>query len=196
MNYLYIDDSIHDRGDFIICGLVVADKNPNDLIKESLQRNGFNPETDEFKSGISYRKFPQMSKVRDDLKSMINGFCKFGLIVIPRNERKNIGEETIIGLKQFLAANKLTDELKIIIDSNFFENKELGIKIVNHLGLDNYQFYFEQDSIKERGIQLADLISHTCSTMLLESMGLINKKVKAGEKSGYEPDMGIELGFE
>ncbi|EDZ66895.1 hypothetical protein NOC27_222 [Nitrosococcus oceani AFC27] len=32
--------------------------------------------------------------------------------------------------------------------------------------------------------------------MLMEQMGLITKRVKAGENSGYHPDELIELGFE
>jgi hypothetical protein len=32
--------------------------------------------------------------------------------------------------------------------------------------------------------------------MLLESLGYLNKTVKAGRNSGYDPDLEIELGFE
>ena len=54
----------------------------------------------------------------------------------------------------------------------------------------------ELDSKKFKGIQLADLVAHSCSTMLLEQLKIIDKKVKAGDNSGYEPDLEIELGFE
>jgi hypothetical protein len=46
------------------------------------------------------------------------------------------------------------------------------------------------------GIQVADLVAHWLGLMLLEQMGMISKKVRAGENSGYEPDLEIELGFE
>jgi hypothetical protein len=62
--------------------------------------------------------------------------------------------------------------------------------------LDNYKLFLEVDSIKVKGIQLADLVAHTFATMLLEQLGLVDKKVKAGENSGYDPDLEIELGFE
>ena len=31
---------------------------------------------------------------------------------------------------------------------------------------------------------------------MLEHLGLVSKKVRAGENSGYDPDLEIELGFE
>jgi len=34
------------------------------------------------------------------------------------------------------------------------------------------------------------------SIMLLGTLGLVTKKVKAGPNSGYDPDLDIELGFE
>jgi hypothetical protein len=65
------------------------------------------------------------------------------------------------------------------------------------LGLyEQFNCYFEQDSRIVCGLQLADLVAHTCSIMLLESLGLVTKTVKAGENSGYDPDLDIELGFE
>jgi len=196
MKYIFIDDSIHDRGKFIISGFVFADRNPNDYIKDSLKKNGFNPAIDEFKSGASFRRFPKMIDVRNDLKAFINRFCKIGLVVLPKKERKQIGLETLKGLIQFILSNNLNNRINIFIDNNFFGSEDKGFQIAKDLDIERYKIHFEQDSKKIRGIQLADLIAHTCSIMLLESMGLINKKVKAGDNSGYDPDMDIELGFE
>ncbi len=54
---------------------------------------------------------------------------------------------------------------------------------------------FEQDSKLVPGLQLADLIAHTCSMMLLEKLGLITKLIKVGPNSGYDPDLQVELGW-
>lgn len=33
-----------------------------------------------------------------------------------------------------------------------------------------------------KGIQLADLVAHTCATMLLETLGLVTKNVKGRDQ--------------
>ena len=53
-----------------------------------------------------------------------------------------------------------------------------------------------QDSREVGGLQLADHVAHSLSGMLLEQMGLLRKHIKAGENSGYDPELLIELGFE
>ncbi len=47
------------------------------------------------------------------------------------------------------------------------------------------------------GIQLADIVAHTCSTMLLEALGHVTKKiaVNAPGNSVYD-GLEVELGFE
>ena len=45
------------------------------------------------------------------------------------------------------------------------------------------------------GLQVADLVAHTCATMLLSEMGLVEKRVKVGNTSGYEPDDEVDLAF-
>jgi hypothetical protein len=54
-------------------------------------------------------------------------------------------------------------------------------------------YYFDQDSRKVAGIQMADLCAHSLSIMLLEQLGLINKNVRA---RGYDPNIEINIGFE
>lgn len=61
---------------------------------------------------------------------------------------------------------------------------------------DNCVVNFDQNSKLVAGIQLGDLAAHTLGIMLLEQLGHISKKVRAGESSGYDPDLEIELGFE
>ncbi|MCF6358179.1 MAG: DUF3800 domain-containing protein [Draconibacterium sp.] len=196
MTKIYIDDSVHDRGNFIISGIIVTNKNIEDRISESLKNNGFDPEKYEFKSGLNYRKYPKMLGVRNDLKNIIASVCKIGLVVLPTSERKNIGIETFKGLKQIIDSNDFKEKIEIFIDENYFKNVNTGEKYAKEIGLENCELNLEVDSKKVKGIQLADLVAHTCSTMLLEQLKIIDKKVKVGENSGYEPDMDVELGFE
>ncbi len=197
MTNIYIDDSIHERGNFIVSGIVVTDnENIDNDISESLIKNGYDSEQDEFKSGLSFRKHPKMLNVRNDLKNILSSSCKLGLIILPNDKRQFIGKETLKGLKTIIDSNNYNDELKIFIDENYFRNSEVGVKYAKSIGLPSDNLHLEVDSKKIKGIQLADLVAHTCSTMLLEQLNLIDKKVKAGENSGYDPDLEIEIGFE
>ena len=196
MKHVFIDDSIHKRGDFIISGVVLCDIDPNELIGQILTDCGFNPDESEFKSGLDFRRNPEMKTVRSKLKSVLSSKCKLGLVVLPYDKREKIGEETLKGLKQFIETNKIEDELNIYIDENYFKNVSEAEITAEKYNFENCKFHFEQDSKKVRGIQLADIVAHTFSIMLLETLGVIDKTVKAGENSGYDPDMDIEIGFE
>jgi hypothetical protein len=195
MTEIFVDDSIHDRGEFIICGIVISKNNPNQEIADCLSNHGYNPKKDEFKRGLNYTRNPKMLQVRNCLKGILSS-CSIGLIVLPSEKRKYIGEETLKGIKQIIDSNKIKGKIRLSIDENFFKSKQSGGKFANDLGLTNVELNLESDSKIERGIQLADLVAHTCSSMLLESMGLINKMVRVGENSGYDLDDEVNLGFE
>lgn len=197
MTNIYIDDSIHERGNFIVSGIVVTEnENIDEEISESLIKNGYDSEQEEFKSGLSFRKHPKMLNVRNDFKNIISSSCKLGLIILPYDKRQFIGKESLKGLKTIIESNNFKNELKIFIDENYFRNIEVGVKYAESIGLPLNDLHLEVDSKKIKGIQLADLVAHTCSTMLLEQLNLIAKKVKAGENSGYDPDLEIVIGFE
>ena len=59
-----------------------------------------------------------------------------------------------------------------------------------------FDAHLEQDSKYTRGLQLADLAAHMLAIQLKDGFGLITKKIKAGENSGYDPDMEVTLAFE
>ena len=82
--------------------------------------------------------------------------------------------------------------------SGNFKNSNDVVLLLLQNDLNKYPVYLfeEQNSKIIRGIQVADLVASKCSTMLKETLGLIDKTVKAGPKSGYDPDMEINIGFE
>ncbi len=49
--------------------------------------------------------------------------------------------------------------------------------------------------MKILGLRVADLIAHTCATMLLAQLGIVKKTIKAGPNSGYDPDGDMPLEF-
>jgi hypothetical protein len=155
-------------------------------------RQESNPQSPTAYSSVRY---PKMMDVRNDLKAIITS-CQIGLVLLPIEQRQNIGIETFKGLKKILDSNDFGKDIEIYVDENYFKSKKIGEEFGQKIGLDNYELFLEVDSIKVKGIQIADLVAHTFATMLLEQLGLIDKKVKAGENSGYDPDLEIELGFE
>jgi hypothetical protein len=195
MIHVFVDESIQARGGFIVSCMVFSKKDPNDLILRSLIKNGFTP-NDEYKSGVNFGMVPGMALVRNDLKKILFNHCKIGITILPSGNRFIIGIETLKGLKQFIEKNNFNENIIVSFDQSYFKNAEDGKKQLQELNINNWHVRFENDSKIVRGIQLADLVAHTCSIMLLDTLGLIQKKVKAGENSGYEPDQEIDIGFE
>ena len=82
-------------------------------------------------------------------------------------------------------------------DTGIFPSARRGLELADQIGVSRYcDVHPEEDSRHAKGLQLADLVAHTCGTMLLDALGLLSKTVKAGADSGYPPDLDIELGFE
>jgi len=134
-------------------------------------------------------------ELRNILKKLFRS-VKLGLVVIPSTVRENLGMEALKGLRKISDANGLTSQhQEVYFDEGIiFKNRT---ETVRDLALDTFcNLNFNQDSRKVGGLQLADLAAHTLSVMLLETLGVINKTVKAGPNSGYDPDLDIELGFE
>lgn len=196
MKYIYFDESIQDKGGFIIGGFVCTRENPQNYIGALLEEKGFDPNKEEFKSSTLFNKYPKMIDVRSNLKQYLSRKCQIGLMILPRKNREDLGREAIKGLCQLMNNNQLGGDLDINFDQGVFKSVKAGNDIIKQYEFQGCTFNIEQDSIKVRGIQLADLVAHTCSIMLLDQMALNSKKVKAGNNSGYDPDMDIELSFE
>lgn len=197
MAHFYIDDSVHDEAGFIIGALVYSQNDIEQEIIDIIKSHNFNPENFEFKSSANYSKEPEKIKIRQSLKELMHTNCKLGIVVIPRENRDLLGIECIKALKQFLSSNnRIKFPLKIYFDQGMFQSREKANELIDKLGFENCNFHLEQDSKTVRGIQLADLSAHICSIQLKDNLGLITKKVKAGENSGYDPESEMELGFE
>jgi len=197
MGNFYVDDSVHDDGGFILCTCVYAPDEIEQLILDRMKSYGLNPEEFEYKSSANYSKQPELTKFRSELKDLVQKYCKYGIVILPRDDRQNVGRECLLAIEQFANANSKVDpSVSIYIDQGMFPSRNAANEIFGNLKLKNAKLYAEQDSKKIRGIQLADLVAHMASIQLKSAMGLITKMVKAGENSGYDPEMEIELSFE
>lgn len=118
---------------------------------------------------------------------------------MPSTQRALLGQEAMNGLNQIVRANDLIGDTHLVafFDQGIFKPSTRANALATATGLDHHcDIRPEQDSRKVRGLQLADLVAHEAGTMLLESMRLVTKKVKAGPNSGYDEDMEMEIGFQ
>ena len=197
MGQFYIDDSIHDKAGFIIGACVYTNIDIDEKIIEIIKSNGFDPESFEYKSSANYSKEPKKAKVREDLKGLLSDACKLGIVIIPRTSREQLGFECIKAVKQFINSNKkIKKPVNIFIDQGMFSSKDKAVQFISSINCIDCKFHLEQNSIDIKGIQLADLAAHISSIQLKDALGLVTKTVKAGNNSGYDPDLDIELGFE
>jgi hypothetical protein len=197
MGFFYFDESIQSRGDFILGAWVYSEKDIEEQVGEALKKNGLIPGRDEFKSSYHMGRNPVQAALRDDLKMVLQN-CRIAVVIAPIEKRSAFGEEGCRGLLKVLRNNDLPpDRHEAFLDQSLFSSVGRGQAAAQALALDQLcDLYFEQDSRKILGLQLADLAAHTCGTMLLELLGLIKKTVPAGENSGYDSEMPMEIGFE
>ncbi|MDN3585660.1 DUF3800 domain-containing protein [Pedobacter aquatilis] len=197
MGNIYVDDSVHDQGDFIICACVYASMDIEAEILRLIQVLNLDAETFEFKSSANYSKEPERAEFRSRLKELMQDHGHYGLVILPRANRVEAGLECLRAIQQFIEFSPIIRQpVSIYLDQGLFSSKDQAEKHFKALGLSGATLHAEQDSKTVRGIQLADLVAHMASIQLKSAMGLIKKMVKAGENSGYEPDMKLELEFE
>ena len=199
MGDFFFDESIHQqRGGFILGIWIYSDICVQDKVSAALEQNGFQPGVDEFKSGDHVGRNPRLASLRHDLGELLFGNCRAGVVVAPSEQRAELGAEALRALGHFTRANLLENgDHRIFMDQGLFPNSRRAEEIYATLSLpSNWVRSFEQDSRLIGGLQVADLAAHTCSVMLLEELGVTRKLVRAGENSGYEPDLLFELGSE
>lgn len=198
MGYFFFDDSVHPRGGFVLGAWVYVEDDPQERIADLLTAAGLEPGRDEFKSGAHMGRDPRQPAARAGLKAMIAHGTRVGVVVVPSENRELVGSGALEALRSFLEANSLgAGPHHVYLDRGLFPSVAKGREQVAVLGLEPAcEVHVEADSRLVFGLQLADLVAHSASVMLLETLGVVNKTVKAGDNSGYDPDLDIEIGFE
>lgn len=195
--HVYVDDSVHQNAGFILCAVVFAPDTVADEIARHLQDAGFVPGVGEFKSGARMSDRQELQDLRAALSALIQHACKIGVVVAPVYARSRIGEIVLRGLGKMLEAGVLPAEQRtVFLDQGMFKSAHnAAIAALEVPVLHDQQINAEQDSRAALGIQLADLVAHTCSAMLRAQLYGTEKTVKAGENSGYDPESDVELEF-
>lgn len=196
MGFLFFDDSKHPARGFSLGVFVYSAHDPSDAVREAIVDQGLDPGVDEFKSSSRMDQNPQQLALRESLGCIIRETCRLGVMVVP--QETELGPQAFYLLEKMLSHEELaTGTHEVFFDEGFFRSVAKADEIAAGVApFENCEFHFEQDSKKVVGIQLSDLVAHTCSVMLAEVLGFVKKTVKVGEDSGYEPDLDIEIGFE
>jgi hypothetical protein len=193
VGFFYFDESIRDNGGFILGAFIYSQADLTPAVFAALTAVGLQPGRDEFKSRFQVANEPKYASLRNHLGRLLYE-VKVGALITPTAQRQQPGNEALFGLTKFIVANSLEcmshkaffDE-GITIDGSCLKNFRQKIP--------SCEISRNQDSRLVGGIQLADLVAHSMGTMLLEEQGLISKKIKAGDYSGYLPELELSLGF-
>lgn len=195
MAFLFYDDSKHHGWGFSLGAFVICENNPEQELLRMFENNGFDPKIFEFKSSSPMKNDPKLQALRDELRSFIQWNCKVAICVSDGD--KNLGPSGLELLKRVLLHPTLRDQTHhVFLDEGLFSSSKAAMTFSASIGgHEGCKFFFEQDSKSVFGIQLADLVAHTCGTMLIGALGRKMKLVKV-EDSGYDDDIEIDLGFE
>ncbi len=197
MAYLFLDDSKHHRFDFSLAAFVICDADPTEPISSLFREHGYDPMEFEYKSSAKMKGDKEIQALRSGLKSYIAMNCKIAVCVVDGDKR--LGPAALKLLSSALFHPILEGQPhKVFFDEGLFQSVKAARELSDgDAELASCQFLFEQDSRQILGIQLADLVAHTCSTMLLETLGHISKRVvlDAPGDSVYH-GLEVELGFE
>jgi len=195
MAFMYFDESIHAAAGFIVGAWAVWQEDPTSRIDAGLKDAGLRPGLEEFKSGARMTGNEAMIRARGALHDVLRN-SRIGVVVVPSKCRSNLGQEAVRGLHKILSTSDLgISGHDVFFDQGLISDRRPFDELVQDLGLAGCHMHVEQNSVTVLGLQAADLVAHTCATMLLSQMGFVTKRVKAGEYSGYEPDDDIDLGF-
>lgn len=197
MAYLYLDDSKHHRYGFSLAAFVICDADPTEEVSAIFCGNGFDPLSFEYKSSAKMKGDERLQILRSALKFYIGTRCKVAICVVDGD--KNLGPAALKLLGRSLEHPQLARrQHKVFFDGGLFPSTRAATELASgNVALACCELQFEQDSRSLLGIQLADIVAHTCSTMLLETLGHVTKKVLVNqlEDTAYHC-MEIELGFE
>lgn len=197
MAFLYLDDSKHHSFGFSLTTFVACDFDPSETLKTLFEEYGYDSSIFEFKSSAKMKGDDNLQRLRSSLKLFIARNCKIAVCLVGDDRR--LGPASIKLLNAALKHPMLSEtEHEVYFDEGLFSSVTRAQKILQGSYAANWcRCHFEQDSRKVRGIQLADVVAHTCATMLLDSIGHLTKTIKleAPGDSVYD-GLEVELGFE
>lgn len=184
---IYIDESIHDQQGFMLLAYVTCRRDPQADLNNILKKYGI----EEFHACKKMQNNQMMQKLRSNIRSYVNSYCGWGVLVLPNTLRSNIKDDfsnLVAGLSKFI----LDESLKIYVDEGIIHNSEAD-EIKSVLKVDCINIC---SSHKVNGIQIADLVAALCGVRLREEITGNSKMLTYGDESGFNPPIEAEIGYE
>lgn len=177
MAYFYLDDSKHHGHGFSLAAFAICQSNPTEAVAAIYRTCGFDPATFEFKSSSRMAGNEKLQQLRSDLRQFIQWKCRIAVCVV--KDDKRLGPAALNLLGAALGHPTLNGfEHRVVFDEGLFSSTQAAERLVSKdPSLEKCDFVFEQDSKHELGIQIADLIAHTCAIMLRESLSTQPKSI-------------------
>lgn len=101
MSHLYVDESIHERGDFIVIAAVYSKESLDDVVAAALDQSGFVAGKDEFKSCLRMGNNDQARELRLKVQTILWEHCRVAYAICTVAERHRIADHT------YMLASKL-----------------------------------------------------------------------------------------
>jgi len=177
MAYFYLDDSKHHGHGFSLAAFAICQSDPTESVAKIFRTCGFDPATFEFKSSSRMAGNEKLQQLRSDLRQFIQWKCRIAVCVV--KDDKRLGPAALNLLGAALCHPTLAGfEHRVAFDEGLFSSTQAADGLVSKdPSLQKCDFAFEQDSKQQLGIQIADLIAHTCATMLRESLSTQPKTI-------------------
>lgn len=166
---IYIDESIHDRANFIVLAAIWVPPDEIRIATEALSECGFVPGRDEFKSSMKMNGNSHAQALREHFRKII-GRCKIAIGICAVNERHQL---------MSLAASIGNAVASQNPNENGIIHLDQGIKPQSISLPTGYLLNADCDSKTVIGIQLADCCAHFIATILLDELGVARKMVPA-----------------
>ncbi len=184
---IYIDESIHSKHGFMLLSFVFCKHDPQDDLQLILSSYGL----DEFHASAKMKDNTMMRGVRSEFVRYVNMRAKWGVFILPSSLRHEIFDE-FSSFMSHLESMNLDEELHVYVDCGIINCTEAEmVSRKNHCTK-----VCVSDSLKVKGIQLADLVAALCGVRLREKISGNPKILIYGDEAGFNPPIEAPLGYE
>jgi hypothetical protein len=186
VTHIFFDDSHHSRGEFSLGAFVLFDRDPNVHVNQALEKSGFVPGVDEYKSRQPHASDPRLHELRDSLFRLARQ-ATIGLVIAPYEDRGRFGLHALAGLARVLRENEVARPIATFLDQGLFRSQREFEKLRRDSAVPaDVDLTSECDSRVISGIQVADLVAHACAITLLGQLGISDKTLHDEEEGEYQ----------
>lgn len=183
----YVDESVHNSVGVFVSAFVFVNESLDDQVRSALSDSGFDPEREEFKSSSRMDSDSRLQLVRKKLMNIAGSNSKIAVFFGPFS-RKRLGIQTLQALQSVIVRNGIdTESLIVHFDEDMFKSTNEAARLHGLFSsLTGCKIYAEENSLKCRGIQVADAVAHSFGQIVKSAITGDEKIVDiGGRNTGY-----------